>query len=220
MISYSARTKYILHNNKTYKQVRLRYYTGEYYPNALIPNNLFSTVDGDFPCRLLLWCVMNVKRETWNGKFIVVGRLNGKLVSWKKYNPKVTIAEDKKTFSRDYSFNKDVKRKLLTKQGKPSTFEVSDTRRRQPIREGQTNQLFVTIKVGNRSVTARSLSFTTKNDPNIARHRREVEEDAYRRLSEAYGGEYDADEGRKILRRLQKNNKVKITHGSVRYARA
>ena len=133
-----------------------------------------------------------VKRENWKGKYRVVARQNGHIVSWQKYSPKTKIETQRRKFKHDGSLKKGVQRTQLT-----NVNEIVDYSERPQHPTGVKYQYVIEgVLEDGRKITARSLQHDSNEPKNEAKE--EALENFYEQIGFALNQQYDADEGLKV----------------------
>lgn len=139
---------------------------------------------------------VSIRRENWNKKFRVVVRSKGKLVSYKAWSKKFTVAKAESLFKTNKTLNENIFRTKLK-----NVSEVVDTSDRPRKPRGQTGsyQYFVegVDRKNNIRISARSRQFP------LSVPAEEIKTEAlfnfYQRYAQARGEDYDAQIGRKLF---------------------
>lgn len=159
-----------------------------------------------------------LKRENIKGKYYLVGRTDtGKIIDKVRWS-QTTTNDHHKLFSSQNSFNKNIEKHILYKDGKQSTIETIDYSKKARHSKRGVSMNVVSITVDGKTITARAQN--KNNALSVRSSKSDALDNVYARLSEAHGGEYDADEGRRIFARLSKRNQMTVQTGIVKYANA
>jgi len=140
--------------------------------------------------------VVTIKRENWKGKYRVVARDKGRIVTHAKFTVKQNTNFYKKVFKRNNTF---VKSRTVTRERLTNVTEVVQTGN--VSKPKSRYQYFVEARVGRKEkISARSKnhdkSFPLKNA------KEEATESFWERVAQRFGGQYDAEEGQKFKARI------------------
>ena len=152
-----------------------------------------------------------IRRENRNGKYIVVARENGKIVSTNKWSPKsFKVTDAIKIYNRQKSVREDTERFLLGDK-KQSIEVVKSGRRAKKQRSGKYSVFVERLLYDGNKIMVRSSQYSHDYPKNDARE--EAYKNFYRRLAKEHGLPYDEDEGKVIENEVVKS----IREGVVYY---
>lgn len=153
---------------------------------------------------------MVLRRENWNGRFVVTVRDKGKIVSWRLWSPKTfTLKDAASKFNQDKTFTEGVRKQQLT-----NVVEIIDTRK-QPRKGKFFQYIFVgKIKVGGRVVDVTGRSDQVPMGTRITGPREQARERFFNAISSVLFSTSDPRLGMEAL----DNNKVfDVEEGTIVY---
>ncbi len=144
-----------------------------------------------------MYNIVNIKRENWKGKFRVVAREKGKLITWGKWSRKFTIGKATSIFKQNNTFRKDLVRTRL--KNVSEVIDFSDS----PVKPSADRSMFFQYfiegfdKKNNIRVSARSRQFLVGERKEVLRD--EALQNFYKIYAQKRGQEYDSDIGKKLF---------------------
>lgn len=141
--------------------------------------------------------MVNIKRELWKDKYVIVARDKGRIRAWAKWSQKFNVNSAKALYKSNMSFKKDIVRVKLK-----NVYEVTDYNKAKPDRRTSMRyQYFVETRIRNKTIAARSLQYDLSYPKKKARE--EALEGLYGRIHGAVEGidmTGDEEEGEKIFK--------------------
>lgn len=164
---------------------------------------------------------MGFKKEHWKkGDYVVLRDEKGRIVSYSKKDKKVSVKRYKETYHSNKTFKENlVKSRFIKHSSMTGRSGVQEYKLKNPKsvpKGGAWYYVSITFKntrqhFKDKEITARSSLFYTKQELPLAK------EEAYRnvkaRIAQAFGNEYNEDEGDKVL----EHNKYTVDEGIIYY---
>lgn len=141
--------------------------------------------------------IIRIKRENWKGKFRIVAREKGRLISWAKWKRNFQLQRARSIFKRNNSFKKDVVRTKLTNVSEVVDF--SDMPRKPSRLQTAKVQYFIEGFDKKHGIKISARSRQADLDTPKGELKNEALENFFMRYSQARGAEYDADIGEKMF---------------------
>lgn len=163
--------------------------------------------------------MVKISRELWNGKYWIVGREKGRIISRVKWNRSNSVGKIKKLYSRNRSFDENISVtklknvKEVSVRGK--TDKLPTTIRRKNL---QYSYYFEGIISGKKRERVYAVSMQHPKTYPVDKARSEALENFYYRISALDKDVYDETIGKAKLKSLRSNNLIEVREGIRYYA--
>lgn len=158
--------------------------------------------------------MVQIKRERWRNKFVIVVREKGRIQTWAKWSRKFNNRKAKEIFKKNNTFSNT--RKIVTLTNVKEVVDFSPTPKRPSRKQAQRLQYFFEIKDLQNNIKLSARSKSKSQDISKKDMKEEAQNNVFGRYAYQVLGESDPDEGIKHFNALPPSKRM-VRQGFVYY---